>query len=321
MLIKIIEQIKGHDMLKARLRPILKKGRLNSALLFSGPSGVGKKMMAYAVAQILLCEGEDPPCGACSHCKRVFNRQSEHVWAVTHKTLQIRLQDVQPIPPFLALQSFARAKVVVLDSAEKLNRQAGNFLLKIVEEPPPKSYFFFISSSPSKLPLTLKSRLQNLRFQALPEEVIREISGDLPQWMIRSAKGRLDLLEELKEVGTARKLALVLWSDILKSSFSTLAGDFSKRISNRKEALTVVRFWQEILRDARLLKWACEDQLIHGPEVEEVQKLSRFPNTVLDLWIQKVLEMERDLQAGADPSLCFENSVITMRKSLGLSIG
>ena len=170
---KIIEKIKGHEQIKVQLKQALAKDRLPHALLFSGPSGVGKRKMAWALAQQLLCEQKEL-CGNCYNCISLSKKENENVFCVTHETLQIRLQDVKGIPPFLSLQSFAKAKIVLIDSAEKLNLQAGNFLLKIIEEPPPKSFFFLISSEPSKLSLTIRSRLQHLRFQALPEKLIRE---------------------------------------------------------------------------------------------------------------------------------------------------
>ena len=48
---KIMEQIKGHDKIKEQIKQALEKDRLPHALLFSGPSGVGKRQMAWALAQ------------------------------------------------------------------------------------------------------------------------------------------------------------------------------------------------------------------------------------------------------------------------------
>ena len=125
---KIAEHIKGHDSIQRQLRQAMDNKRLAHALLFSGPSGLGKKQMAWALTQSLLCSAPDSPCGKCSACQSVLKRQNENVLCVTHETLQVRLQDVKAIPPFLSLQSFGKAKVVLIDEAEKLNLQAGNFL-------------------------------------------------------------------------------------------------------------------------------------------------------------------------------------------------
>ena len=314
----ILEQIKGHDQIKAQLRQALVTERLPHALLFSGPSGVGKREMAWALVQSLLCEQKEP-CGKCYNCLSLSKKQNENVLSVIHETLQIRLQDVKAIPPFLSLQSFAKAKVVLIDEAECLNLQASNFLLKIIEEPPPKSFFFLVSSEPSKLSLTIRSRIQNLRFQALPENLIKEIApSDTPKWMIRGSRGRLDLMEELKNQKEIRDHSFDLWSKIFTSSFSAL--EFPKKINNRKEALVICCFWQQVLRDARFLKSGCSDELIHGDKRQEIEKLSCFSYRTLDSLIKKALEMEADLKANTDYALCFENFVIAMQKTLALKV-
>ncbi len=309
----IMDQIRGHEEIKAQIKQAAAKDRLPHALLFSGPSGVGKRQMAWALAQSLLC-GEKEPCGTCSNCLSLSKKQNENVLCVSYETLQIRLRDVKAIPPFLSLQSFAKAKAVLIDSAERLNPQAGNFLLKIIEEPPPKSFFFLISSEPSKLPLTIRSRVQNLRFQPLPDHIIRELAPSAcPEWVILGSRGRMDLMEELKTQTKARELSFDLWSKIFKSSFSSM--EFSKSISNRKEALLICSFWQEILRDARLFKSGQADKLIHREDkLRDIKKLSERPSVVLDTLIQKALKMEAEIRAHADYALCFENFAIGAQK-------
>ena len=242
----------------------LYKKQIGSCFAFFRTFWSGQKGMAWALAQSLLCE-QEKLCGKCRSCLSVSKKQSENVLCVTHETLQIRLQDVKAVQPFLSLQTFAKAKVVLIDEAELLNPQASNFLLKIIEEPPPKSFFFLISSAPSRISLTIRSRVQNLRFQALPEAVIKELApSGTPEWVICGSRGRLDLLEELQGQTEIRELSFRLWSEIFDSSFSALEIDFPKKIANRKSALTVCRFWQQILRDARFFQLGHLDKLIHG---------------------------------------------------------
>ena len=310
----IIDQIKGHEPIKFQLQQALTKDRLPHALLFSGPSGIGKKKMAWALAQNLLCQ-EGNSCGKCYNCLSVSKEHNESVLCITHETLQIRLQDVKAIPPFLSLQSFSKAKIVLIDSAEKLNLQAANFLLKIIEEPPPKSFFFFISSRPSKLPITIRSRIQNLRFQSLPKSVIKEIvPKETADWIINGSQGRLDLIEELKSLKEIRELSFSLWSKISTTPFSDL--ELPKLINNRKEALIICSFWQQILRDARFFQLQTSKDLIHGDKMEEIEKLCQIPYRVLDSWIKKTLEMEADLHTNVNYVLCFENFVIAIQKIL-----
>jgi DNA polymerase-3 subunit delta' len=61
----------GHDDLKTRLAESARRGTLPSSLLFQGPRGVGKQRLALWLGQLLLCEGDSPPCGKCRHCRFV----------------------------------------------------------------------------------------------------------------------------------------------------------------------------------------------------------------------------------------------------------
>ena len=333
----ISDTVKGHDLIQNQIYQALKSERLPHALLFSGPSGVGKRQLAWALAQSLLCEKTSfrdssdnlellldrerkekyRPCGNCFSCCSVLKRQSENILCVTYETLQIRLRDVQQIPPFLSLQSFAKAKIVLIDSVEKLNLQASNFLLKIIEEPPPKSFFFLISSNPSQISVTIRSRVQNIRFSALSEELLTGISPQTAEkWMIRGARGRLDMLAELKDQQDLRNEAFELFFQMFKNISCIHKMDFNQKIKNRKHALALIRFWQKFLRDIRLLKLGHREGVIHGDKIKEMEELSHFSSPILDFWIKKAVEMELELSSNFDLILCFENFMILVKQSL-----
>lgn len=44
-------------------------GKLPSSILFHGPRGAGKQRLALWLAQTLLCDRENPPCGECQSCR------------------------------------------------------------------------------------------------------------------------------------------------------------------------------------------------------------------------------------------------------------
>jgi DNA polymerase-3 subunit delta' len=61
----------GHDDIRARLSRSAAAGTLPASLLFHGPRGVGKQRLALWLGQLLLCTGEDAPCGRCKSCHYV----------------------------------------------------------------------------------------------------------------------------------------------------------------------------------------------------------------------------------------------------------
>src|SRR5271167_1988794 len=62
----------GNERIVAALRGALRTERVPHALLFTGPSGVGKYTLARMFAQAATCERlKDDFCGECATCQRV----------------------------------------------------------------------------------------------------------------------------------------------------------------------------------------------------------------------------------------------------------
>ncbi len=309
----LFEKIKGHDVVKKRLFQSIEKQRLAHALLFSGPSGVGKKAMALALAQKLLCD-TNSSCGECYSCLTVEKNESEHVLFISTESLNLKLEDVQSVHSFLAL-STDKFKIVIIDSAEKLNSRAANSLLKIIEEPPVKSFFFFISSESSKLPVTIRSRLQTIRFGPLPLDVIRSLVS-AEDWVITASQGRLDRLQELQDQKELRQTAIDLWKTIFRKGVKAQTVEFPLVVKKRKEALIICEYWIQLLRDARLMMVGETDRLIHGDQKPVIERIAQLHLQELDYLIKKSLELGKNLKSNIDCVLCFENFVITIQKTV-----
>lgn len=83
----------GHKSLQERLSRSLKSGTLPASVLFHGPRGIGKQRLALWLAQMLLCERTNAPCGECKSCQYSLN--------LTHPDLhwyfpRPRLKDTDP---------------------------------------------------------------------------------------------------------------------------------------------------------------------------------------------------------------------------------
>lgn len=62
-------ELYGHEELRSRLARAAISGTLPASLLLHGPRGVGKQRLALWLAQLLLCEADDRPCGRCRSCQ------------------------------------------------------------------------------------------------------------------------------------------------------------------------------------------------------------------------------------------------------------
>ena len=66
-------------------------------------------------------------------------------------------------------------RTVLVYLPEKMNAQAANALLKMVEEPPAKTLFVLITHAPEKVLITISSRCLHMRVQPLSPEAEREV--------------------------------------------------------------------------------------------------------------------------------------------------
>ena len=180
----------GQDQALNGLQSALLRNRLPHALLFNGPSGIGKATSAGVLTQALNCvkSGPGDACGTCSSCHKVERGLHPDVlWVAPHKG-RIRLQQIsprksdnsetaaphEPIVNWVGYRPYeGNRRAVVIDDAHKMNPSAQNALLKTLEEPPQSSTLVLITPAPSSLLPTIRSRCQTLRFKPLGLALMR----------------------------------------------------------------------------------------------------------------------------------------------------
>jgi DNA polymerase-3 subunit delta' len=163
-----------------RLFDLTARAALNStlppSLIFSGPEGVGKRLAAVALAQLVNCLSPvaGDACGACTACTRIARGVHPDALVVRPgETGSIKVDQVREAIERSAYRPFeGRRRVVIVDDADALVPEAQNALLKTLEEPPAASMFVLVTSRPDVLLPTVRSRCQRLRFGPLaPAEI------------------------------------------------------------------------------------------------------------------------------------------------------
>jgi len=182
----------GNEQVKATLRHLISIGRVPSSLLFAGPEGVGKKEFAIDLARSFVCQNttERLACGECAACRRVgaFNTPTsekgedyDHVFFGEHGDVglvipykrNLRVGAIRALEREANFRPYeARARVFILDDADKMNDAAANALLKTLEEPPSTTHIVLVSSRPAALLATIRSRCQTIRFAPVSEREI-----------------------------------------------------------------------------------------------------------------------------------------------------
>lgn len=169
-------------------------GRLHHAWLLTGPQGIGKGTFAQAAAAYVLASAAGPAEGVASDRLDVSpeHRIAKLLAAGSHPDFRrlTRLEDektgkvkaeivvdqVRELQPLLHTQpSFSPWRVVIVDAAEEMRREAANAFLKSLEEPPANTLFLLVSHAPGRLLPTIRSRCRILRFQPLAEAEVRTV--------------------------------------------------------------------------------------------------------------------------------------------------
>ena len=309
---RLIDSIQGAGEVWATLLRQMETRGLPHALAFAGTPGVGKKMVAWALAQALVCEAaENRPCGVCPGCRRIENKQSESVLFLEPEKGVLKLEATQQVLHFLTLQRISRARVVIIDGAQSLNPQAANALLKVLEEPPPQTYFILVVAELAQLMPTLRSRVQVLRFAPLPDAVIA--TAVAAPWMVQSARGSFAKLEAFANADSEalRQLTLEFLSQSLAGEREAL-DRLLDQTKDRNACLSVIHFLQQFLRDWCVVGLG---DVIHSDFSARFAALPALrPEDKIELW-RKAFALEQDFVAHVDRTLLLQNFYYRLKES------
>ncbi len=136
--------------------------RLPHAIILEGGSESDRLTLARRLAQALLCSGEDRPCGACSHCRKVlrgFHPDLTECLAQPGSTESLKVDAIRQLrADAFIFPNEADRRVFLLHNMQLSNEAAQNALLKILEEPPEYVRFLLTCPSATALLPTILSR-------------------------------------------------------------------------------------------------------------------------------------------------------------------
>lgn len=178
----------GELQILQRFKDGFASGRLGHAYLIVGdPRGNGAQL-AESILRMLFCGQSNPPCGACNNCRRVANHiHPDVVWIEPiKKSRGILVEQIEGVIRNIFETTFEGGwKAVVLVSAERMNNEAANKLLKTLEEPPPRSIFLLLTDQPEALLPTIISRCQRVALS----DCLTEPEDELRSAVVKIAAG------------------------------------------------------------------------------------------------------------------------------------
>jgi DNA polymerase-3 subunit delta' len=216
----MFDRIVGNQRAKDTLRRMLAGRRVPGALLFAGEDAVGKKLFALELARSLNCLAPSgvEACDKCSSCVRITHfadapadktDDARHIIWSEHRDVGLVRAEKNIIKVDQAREleretNFrpheGRARVFIIEEADRLNPQASNALLKTLEEVAPTSHLILLSARPANLLTTIRSRCQTIRFAPLTAKEIEDFlvthkrrAGEEARLAAHLARGRLGL--------------------------------------------------------------------------------------------------------------------------------
>lgn len=170
-----LEELKGNEAVKTRLRHTLETGRIGHAYIFEGIRGSGKMMTAKAFAAGIL-HTEHPE----SHPD--FAVVTNQLYDPSKKQENVLVDTIRSMKRDVYIRPYAgERKVYVVPRADTMQASAQNSLLKVFEEPPEYCTILLLAENANAFLPTILSRAQILRLhpagRQLTEEYLKEQKG------------------------------------------------------------------------------------------------------------------------------------------------
>jgi DNA polymerase-3 subunit delta' len=338
--------IVGQDAAVAVLNGAVANERVAHAYLFAGPKHTGKTVAALQFAQLLNCTGatdENPaPCGRCRSCERIAGGSHPDVEMVgvggmcdedSHKhdaadSMGIRICQVRRVQHIITRAPYdAKRRVIIIEPADALGKEAIVALLKTLEEPPPYVVIILVTDREEMLLDTIRSRARRVAFGGMPMQLIErtlrtrwDVEPSKAAELARLSGGRLGwavaaLHDErmMQQRTDALDKAEALTPAPLSERFAYAASLGSGYSKNRQGTQQALEMWQEWWRDILLLAAGRENQITHRDRLDRARVLASqcaVPDAVRAL--RAITDARQQLSENASPTLALEAMMLAL---------
>lgn len=181
----LFDPIIGHSHLKEQFARLIDEDRIPHAMIFAGPAGIGKTLMAIAVASALVGRRVFPDLA--SREGEAVAGDKDDAFYLAPMGAMLKVNQFRQLQGELALQGEAgRRRVCIIDHVETMNTEFANRMLKILEEPPSGVCFILITDQPDLLLPTIISRCARFTFDPVGDDEMRQglrrLRGDGGNW-------------------------------------------------------------------------------------------------------------------------------------------
>jgi DNA polymerase-3 subunit delta' len=332
-------QVIGQDKILSLLDYSLKTNTIAHAYLLVGPRHVGKRTLAFNLAQALNCDGPELPCGQCRSCQRILEGKHADVTPIgLDSKTEIGIDDIRGLQRLANLPPYeGKCKVFIIDDAEYLSTEAANSLLKILEEPPPRIVWLLLAAEEEHLLPTIISRCQRLELKPVPPERVQEIlvnsynvDANKAKILTQLCHGRLgwalsalandDILEQRSQRIDKLVSLLTPTSRSLEQRFAyaqELASQFSQ---NRRAGAEIIEIWLDWWRDLMLIKGGCKEAIINVDyEIALEEQAGGLSLSEIKGFLANLCLLQEEISKSVNPRLAWEWLMLNLpRKKLSM---
>lgn len=330
----------GQDLILRMLQEALRQGTLAHAYLIVGPAHSGKGTLARDIARAVNCERQDAvpisgPCGECRQCQRIADGKHADVVTIAVDEAEgrkaIRIAQIRDALHSANLQPYeGRFRAFIIDSAEYMNDEAANALLKTLEEPPPNVLWLLLAAEEDQVIPTIRSRCQRLALRPAPAKQaaqwLQEKWGATPehaQLLAQLAKGALGWAVNAVQdpsILEARTRTLERLTSLPAASLEerfAYAAELATLIPReRVAARELLDLWASWWRDILLLRAGVAEGIWNQDKLTELKaEESAYQTAAVSTFVQALIRAKQVLDMNVSPRLVFENLMLLMPSS------
>ncbi len=335
------DQMQYQTQVARELTHIVQAKKIPNALLFSGNESTGKKQAAFLFAKGCNCLNHKSfGCTECISCAKIEAGSHPDILLIDLEKdkKNISIAQVRNMGSRICSRpNEAKFRMVLILHADKMNIQAQNALLKMLEEPPDKTFFILSSTQEMKLLPTIHSRCRKVRFKPLSEafiatylknhyqlddmlcHIVSKTSGsDLKKALVYS---NLDKETQKTDWVKKRKWLLTTIESIIKSKkpASISKGMMLSFYLNRDPDLITdcLMIMKTFFRDLMIVKF-------HPKKIVNLDFFETFADinqkasqTIFYNWMQELLETEKRIASNSSPRLTLDRFFLEIATNKG----
>ena len=314
------------------LTHIIQTQKIPNSLLFYGNENTKREDAAFFFAKGCNClEKMDIPCNNCKSCRKIDKKTHPDILTIDLEKEKkiISISQIRKMGLTIASKpNEARFRMVLILNAEKMNTQAQNALLKMLEEPPEKTFFILIAQKTSPLLPTIISRCSKIRFEPLSYKHIEQnlidkfnIDRQMAHIASRTADADLEKAFMYLNLNLDDTADSIDWIQkrkyLLKALVNIILTDTSSCISkglmlSQKICLDPDQFdntfaiMKTFFRDLMIFRYNGE-KIVNLDFSDTFKDISlKIKSTVFNEWLENLFETQKRIAANSSPRLVLD---------------